>query len=585
MASELIGDEDSREKQPKRADGSKVYSRKRLGTQSSLTPVVTTEYKNSLIPQAGSQSEDAVASDDSSSQSLERASLSKVRELAKGSSTPGYALFGRSVRISVDSRSKFEIRELKRKLMRELDQVKNLLKRLESKEIQVNGYSASDAVGKAGTLVRVNSEVGSVGVPVPQPFQGHGVSMADSNNGVGREILGKDRRNPKVNQLHPHSESVAHKDKFRPQESNKKMKKSNRTIDDRGPSFGLDKHSSQLYKSCDSLLSRLMKHKYGWVFNTPVDPKKLGLHDYFTIIKHPMDLGTVKSRLNKNWYKSPREFAEDVRLTFHNAMIYNPKGQDVHFMAETMLKLFEDSWKVIEKENNLDHRYDVSLPTHISKKAPTPALIAPPASSVHSDAENLDKSESRPLPVDSRTKPAIPGHPGKKPVPKNPEAQDSHKRDMTYEEKQRLSEDLQTLPSEKLEDVVQIIKKRNPHLFQQEDEIEVDIDSVDSHTLWELDNFVNNHKKSLTKNSRKAEVPLESCTEDGNAVAEMNEVIVVGEAPTENAEGPAEENAVVHSPPLLEKLGANVSESSSSSGSSSDSGSSSTDSDSDRSSL
>ncbi|XP_048130110.1 transcription factor GTE4-like isoform X2 [Rhodamnia argentea] len=583
MASELIGDEDSREKQPKRADGSKVYSRKRLGTQSSLTPVVTTEYKNSLIPQAGSQSEDAVASDDSSSQSLERASLSKVRELAKGSSTPGYALFGRSVRISVDSRSKFEIRELKRKLMRELDQVKNLLKRLESKEIQVNGYSASDAVGKAGTLVRVNSEVGSVGVPVPQPFQGHGVSMADSNNGVGREILGKDRRNPKVNQLHPHSESVAHKDKFRPQESNKKMKKSNRTIDDRGPSFGLDKHSSQLYKSCDSLLSRLMKHKYGWVFNTPVDPKKLGLHDYFTIIKHPMDLGTVKSRLNKNWYKSPREFAEDVRLTFHNAMIYNPKGQDVHFMAETMLKLFEDSWKVIEKENNLDHRYDVSLPTHISKKAPTPALIAPPASSVHSDAENLDKSESRPLPVDSRTKPAIPGHPGKKPVPKNPEAQDSHKRDMTYEEKQRLSEDLQTLPSEKLEDVVQIIKKRNPHLFQQEDEIEVDIDSVDSHTLWELDNFVNNHKKSLTKNSRKAEVPLESCTEDGNAVAEMNEVIVVGEAPTENAE--AEENAVVHSPPLLEKLGANVSESSSSSGSSSDSGSSSTDSDSDRSSL
>ncbi|KAF8024175.1 hypothetical protein BT93_F1386 [Corymbia citriodora subsp. variegata] len=577
MASELMGDEDSREKQPKWADGSKVYSRKRPGTQSSQTPAVATEHKNSLILEGGSQSEDAAASDDSSSQSLEGASLSKV---ANGSTTPGYALSVRSVRISVDSRSKLEIRETKRKLTRELDQVKNLLKRLESKEIQVNGYSASDGVGKAGTLMRVNSEVGSVGVPASRPFQGHGVSVADSNNGVGSEILGKDRRNPKVNQLHPHSELVTRKIRVQPKESNKKMKKSNGTIDDRVPSFGLDNHSGQLFKSCDSLLSRLMKHKHGWVFNAPVDPKKLGLHDYFTIIKHPMDLGTVKSRLNKNWYKSPRAFAEDVRLTFHNAMLYNPKGQDVHLMAETLLKIFEDRWKVIEKENNLDQRYNTSLPTHISKKAPSPALVAPPASSVCPDAKALDKSESRALPVDSRTKPAISGHPGKKPVPKNREARDSHKRDMTYEEKQRLSEDLQTLPSEKLEDVVQIIKKRNPHLFQQEDEIEVDIDSVDSDTLWELDNFVNNHKNGLTKNNRKAEFP-----QAGNAVAEMNEVHVIEEAPTENMAGTAEKNAVAPSAPPLEKQGANLSESSSLSGSSSDSGSSSSDSDSDRSSL
>ena len=38
----------------------------------------------------------------------------------------------------------------------------------------------------------------------------------------------------------------------------------------------------------------LQGHKYGWVFNEPVDPIKLCIHDYFKIIKHPMDLGTVK---------------------------------------------------------------------------------------------------------------------------------------------------------------------------------------------------------------------------------------------------------------------------------------------------
>ena len=32
-------------------------------------------------------------------------------------------------------------------------------------------------------------------------------------------------------------------------------------------------------------------------FLKPVDPEALGLHDYFKVIKEPMDLGTVRTRL------------------------------------------------------------------------------------------------------------------------------------------------------------------------------------------------------------------------------------------------------------------------------------------------
>uniref|UniRef100_M1C8C2 Bromodomain-containing protein n=1 Tax=Solanum tuberosum TaxID=4113 RepID=M1C8C2_SOLTU len=59
-------------------------------------------------------------------------------------------------------------------------------------------------------------------------------------------------------------------------------------------------------------LERLMKHKHRWVFDEPVNVEGLGLHDYHAIIKHPMDLGTIKARLSQNLYKSPREFAEDI---------------------------------------------------------------------------------------------------------------------------------------------------------------------------------------------------------------------------------------------------------------------------------
>jgi hypothetical protein len=73
---------------------------------------------------------------------------------------------------------------------------------------------------------------------------------------------------------------------------------------------------------------------------------------------------------------------------------------------------------------------------------------------------------------------------------------------MTFEEKRKLSVNLERLPGDKLERIVQIIKKRNPDLGQNEDEIEVDIDSFDNDTLWELDRFVTNYMKSRGKKAK-----------------------------------------------------------------------------------
>lgn len=105
-----------------------------------------------------------------------------------------------------------------------------------------------------------------------------------------------------------------------------------------------------LMKHCTSLLNTLMNHKYGYVFNAPVDPVALGVPDYFTVITSPMDLGTIKANLHDSIYSSPLEFASDVRLTFANALKYNPAGDVVHKMAKTLSKVFENKWKRIEKK-------------------------------------------------------------------------------------------------------------------------------------------------------------------------------------------------------------------------------------------
>jgi len=87
-----------------------------------------------------------------------------------------------------------------------------------------------------------------------------------------------------------------------------------------------------------------MSHVYG-LFSVPVEPDLLGLPDYFEIIKSPMDLGTVKKKLEGGNYRDLDAFARDVRLTFENAMKYNSKASDVHSVAQKALKEFEAKFK------------------------------------------------------------------------------------------------------------------------------------------------------------------------------------------------------------------------------------------------
>jgi hypothetical protein len=52
-------------------------------------------------------------------------------------------------------------------------------------------------------------------------------------------------------------------------------------------------------------LNTCWKTKGGYLFHEPVDPKKFGIEDYFEIVKHPMDFGTIKKKLTHNVYESP----------------------------------------------------------------------------------------------------------------------------------------------------------------------------------------------------------------------------------------------------------------------------------------
>lgn len=53
-----------------------------------------------------------------------------------------------------------------------------------------------------------------------------------------------------------------------------------------------------------------------------------------------MDLGTIKSRLESNYYYSSKQCTQDINLMFNNCYVYNKPGEDVVIMAQTLEKLF-----------------------------------------------------------------------------------------------------------------------------------------------------------------------------------------------------------------------------------------------------
>lgn len=98
------------------------------------------------------------------------------------------------------------------------------------------------------------------------------------------------------------------------------------------------------------VLQRLLLHprNVGNLFNKPVDPVLLELPDYFTRIRRPMDLGTVKSRLQRGFYRSIESVTSDINLVFKNAISYNASNHDINLIAKTMRSDFEVDMLALE---------------------------------------------------------------------------------------------------------------------------------------------------------------------------------------------------------------------------------------------
>ncbi|KAG4301879.1 hypothetical protein PCK1_001855 [Pneumocystis canis] len=99
--------------------------------------------------------------------------------------------------------------------------------------------------------------------------------------------------------------------------------------------------TKEQYKYASSLLRQLRKHKDARPFNQPVDPVKLNIPTYPTIITNPMDFGTIDKKLSSKQYETVEAFTKDIDLVFTNCFTFNGSENPISVMARNLQTIFD----------------------------------------------------------------------------------------------------------------------------------------------------------------------------------------------------------------------------------------------------
>ncbi|XP_031174332.1 bromodomain testis-specific protein isoform X4 [Sander lucioperca] len=318
--------------------------------------------------------------------------------------------------------------------------------------------------------------------------------------------------------------------------------------------------SEQLRYCSDILKEMLSKRHYGyaWPFYTPVDAVALGLHDYHDIIKQPMDLSTIRKKMDQREYAIAKEFAADVRLMFSNCYKYNPPSHEVVYMARKLQEVFEARYLKVPQEAegfSLPHRRDdKGIGDRVASVSTSASSENESSSEAQSSSEEvamqLANIEERLKAVSDQLK-RLTQEPLMKPKKKDRLKKEKRAKEkdiarlkqksleyksivekmanrksstlqdnrrniygvplkcedgvppipMTYQEKKQLKLDINKLPGDKLGKLVNIIHARESCLRDSTlEEIEVDFEMLKSSTLRALQRFVAACLRKCNKN-------------------------------------------------------------------------------------
>jgi bromodomain-containing factor 1 len=114
-------------------------------------------------------------------------------------------------------------------------------------------------------------------------------------------------------------------------------------------------------KFCSSVLTKVKRNSNAAPFLEPVDPIKLNIPDYPLKIKRPMDLSTIRRKLDGKIYRTPDEFDADMKLMFENCYTYNPEGSPVNVIGKALEMYYNKEMAAMPQEITKKKKIDIAL--------------------------------------------------------------------------------------------------------------------------------------------------------------------------------------------------------------------------------
>lgn len=252
------------------------------------------------------------------------------------------------------------------------------------------------------------------------------------------------------------------------------------------------KYQAEL-KFCMHVLNELAKPRYAVLtapFATPVDPVALNIPDYHKVIKKPMDLGTVREKLEKGQYENAKEFDADVKLVFKNARTYNPPDNPIHKQATQL----EDHYKLEmdhkrawidtnspvsgpqsttssdvedeEMEDDEDDGEDDADEDQLTKLQRSIALMSQQVKMLQQKKKSPPAAGKKASKGAKPDKKAVKKVASEKPAKQEKKAPAKHKKEqyVTYEQKQDISNRINSLSEAKMAKALKIIRDNMPGL-------------------------------------------------------------------------------------------------------------------------
>ncbi|KAG0652853.1 Bromodomain-containing factor 1 [Hyphodiscus hymeniophilus] len=311
-----------------------------------------------------------------------------------------------------------------------------------------------------------------------------------------------------------------------------------------------NKKVAQELKFCEEVLTELKKPKhtaYADAFKIPVDPVSLNIPNYFSVIKHPMDMATIEGRVKSGEYSGTKDFERDMKLMFSNCYKFNPAGNVVHQWGKQLEAVYNDVWANKSKwfadhapaetpssnggsdDEESEEEVEVEEPsmndaiTVLSERLTEEqdkliALMGQPKKNVQMiEMQNemigllKDKiavAKAKAPTTKKVVKKAKPSKPAKKQAPAKKAGPAAAKKSggrqkyLGTHEKNIISLGITRLPEDVIKEILALIKSETDVDEGDDGEVELDIDVVSQQSLWKIYNFVLKYNPEVVEEAR-----------------------------------------------------------------------------------